>query len=94
MVSGRHGKQKAVCEFCGRRHNAKDDICDVRTKDYDSGNSLEKDGGAYNITLNDLNEMVNNKRELVFELIINTKKFEKKAFCVNMDLRSEDSRPS
>ena len=78
------------CEFCGRRHTAKDDICDIRTNEYDSGNSLEKDGGAYNITLGDLNKMLEQKRDLVFEFIIISTTFEKKDLTVNLTSDKND----
>jgi len=56
------------CEFCGRRHNIRDDICDIQTNEENSGNSLSK--GAYDIRLIDLYSMIKYKRDLVFEVMI------------------------
>ena len=34
--------KKAACEFCGIKHNIRDDICDIRTpKIKKNGNSME-----------------------------------------------------
>ena len=60
--------RKAECEFCGRRHTVRDDICDIRTADHKTGNSL---AGAKGIRLQDLYEMIVNERDLVFEVLIN-----------------------
>jgi hypothetical protein len=44
--------RKAVCEFCGNKHNMRDDICDIRTKKYKKdGNTMD---ASTNITLQDL----------------------------------------
>ena len=82
MERQRHGKTE--CEFCGRRHTTKDDICDTKTNDYASGNSIEKDGGAYHITLKDLFDMCKTKRDLVFEFIITAPDFNKEGLCHNL----------
>ena len=33
--------RKVDCEFCGRSHTSRDDICDIRTEEVESGNTLE-----------------------------------------------------
>jgi len=83
MEKLRHGERKAECEFCGRRHTVKDDICDVKTNDCNSGNSMDKDEGAYNITLKDLYDMLTTKRDLIFEFIL-TSQFDKAGLAVNL----------
>jgi hypothetical protein len=41
--------RKASCEFCDRKHNIRDDICDIKTKQFKKdGNSME---AASKITL-------------------------------------------
>ena len=37
--SGR--SRKMECEFCGRQHSARDDICDIRTDDHENANTIE-----------------------------------------------------
>jgi hypothetical protein len=64
--SGRH--KKAECEFCGRCHTTRDDICDIRTESVDSGNTME---GVKLIKLQDIYDMVKSKREIVFQVMIN-----------------------
>ena len=51
-------KRKAECEFCGRRHNYRDDMCEICTPQHSSGNKL--DNGARLIKLRDLYSMLKN----------------------------------
>jgi hypothetical protein len=61
--------RKANCEFCGNKHNIRDDYCDIRTNKYKKdGNKLE---AASKITLKDLYDQIKNKRDLKFEVLIN-----------------------
>ena len=44
--------RKASCEFCGDKHNIRDDICEIKTAKFKrGGNSME---AASKITLQDL----------------------------------------
>jgi hypothetical protein len=52
LAKNSHYSKKADCEFCGRKHSNKDDICDIKTKYYWSGNSLQD--GALDISLENL----------------------------------------
>ena len=67
MIKDKYFKKK--CEFCGRKHNIRDDFCEIRTKDYRSGNDMDK--GATDITLQDLYDMLTDSRDLVFEVMVN-----------------------
>lgn len=62
-------QRKAECEFCGKRHNYKDDICEISTPEHPSGNKL--DSGARLIKLGDLYERLKYKRKIRFEVWIN-----------------------
>jgi len=64
-----YSSRKAECEFCGRRHNQRDDMCEIRTEGYPNGNDLEN--GGRQIKLKDLYGMIINERDLRFEVSIN-----------------------
>ena len=66
----RHTQSKQKCEFCGRTHTMRDDICDIKTKKCKSGNSWED--GCRKITLGDLYSMLSSKRNIRLEVMINT----------------------
>jgi hypothetical protein len=36
-----NGRHKKDCEFCGRCHTLRDDICDIKTENVESGNTME-----------------------------------------------------
>jgi hypothetical protein len=38
---GSYSTRKRDCEFCGRRHSMRDDVCEVKTDELGSGNSEE-----------------------------------------------------
>ena len=61
-------RRKRVCEFCGRRHNSRDDICNVRSAEVENGNDLE---GAKKLTLKDLYDQLEYKRDLIIEVMLN-----------------------
>mmetsp|Transcript_1956 Transcript_1956/g.3405 ORF Transcript_1956/g.3405 Transcript_1956/m.3405 type:complete len:240 (+) Transcript_1956:2248-2967(+) len=68
--SSRYPRKKLECEFCGRRHRPNyDEICEIRTADYQSGNSWEE--GVKEICLEDLYLQMNKRRDLIFEVMIN-----------------------
>ena len=51
--SNRYGqKTKESCEFCGRKHDINNDICDVKSNQVKDGNDFEN--GAKILTLADL----------------------------------------
>lgn len=61
--------RKAACEFCGDKHNIRNDICDIKTKKFKKdGNSME---AASKITLQDLYDQIKYERDLKFEVLIN-----------------------
>ena len=62
---GSYSTRKRECEFCGRRHNMRDDVCEVKTDELGSGNSEE---GSQKITLRDLYDVIKHERELIFEV--------------------------
>lgn len=72
-AKGKYGgvmTQKAPCEFCGNKHNIRDDICDIKTKNFKKdGNTME---ASTKITLQDLYDQIIYKRDLKFEVMINT----------------------
>lgn len=69
IQSSSYSSKKAQCEFCGNRHNLRDDICDIRTKNFKKdGNTLE---AATKIKLEDLYDQLKYKRDLKFEVLIN-----------------------
>lgn len=51
-----YSQRKAVSEFSGRRHNNRDDICEIQTADYKDGNDFEN--GGRQIKLRDLYDML------------------------------------
>ena len=90
-MSGNYGARKAECEFCGRRHNQRDDICELRTNKEDNGNDL--DNGGREITLSNLYDKIEHKRKLRFEVMINKDSgFDFRGFNMNrnFDLDSSD----
>ena len=65
-----YGPSKKVrCEFCGRNHTLRDDMCDARTEKHGSGNVLET---AKEMKLQDLFDMLNKPRELILQVMINS----------------------
>lgn len=75
-------QQKAECEFCGKRHNYKDDICDMSTPEHSSGNKL--DNGARLIKLGDLYKLLKHKRNIRFEVWLNKDtEFDSRALGLN-----------
>ena len=65
-----YSNRKAACEFCGQRHNMRDDVCDIKTDKYSKdGNTME---AASNITLEHLYNQIKNTRDLKLEVMINT----------------------
>lgn len=60
--------RKAACEFCGEKHNIRDDFCEIRTKKFKNGNSME---AASKIILQDLYDQIKYQRDLKFEVMIN-----------------------
>lgn len=62
-------QRKPECEFCGKRHNLRDDICEICTSEYSSGNKI--DHGARLIKLRDLYARLKYKRCIKFEVMIN-----------------------
>ena len=78
---------KADCEFCGRRHNKNNVQCPLRTAEYPDGNNLEK--GGKQIKLRDLYDMLEHKRILKFEVMINKEMgFDPKGLSLNSDITS------
>ena len=69
LQTSSYSSKKANCEFCGNRHNIRDDICDVKSKHFKKdGNSFE---AASKIKLEDLYDQLKYKRDLKFEVMIN-----------------------
>ena len=64
-----YSSRKAECEFCGRRHNQRDDMCEIKTDEYPNGNNLEE--GGRQIKLRDLYDKIQYPRDLRFEVSIN-----------------------
>ena len=84
-----NSQRKAECEFCGRRHNYRDDVCEICTKDHPSGNKI--DNGARLIRLKDLYAMLKYERTLRFEVMINKDlEFNSKALGLNKSHSDED----
>ena len=83
-----YSQRKAECEFCGRRHNNRDDICDIRTDEYPDGNDFEK--GARHIKLGDLYAKLKYQRPIRFEVMINKDSgFDVKGLTLNRDFNDE-----
>ena len=83
-----YSQRKAECEFCGRRHNNRDDICDLCTEEYADGNDFEK--GARQIKLSDLYDRLKYKRQIRFEVMINKDTgFDLKGLTLNRDFNDD-----
>ena len=68
--TNRYGqRQKAKCEFCGRRHDARDDICEVKSSQCENGNDFEN--GVNVLTLGDLYKQLESDRSIKLECMIN-----------------------
>lgn len=80
--------RKVVSEFSGRRHNNRDDICDIAIEGFPDGNDLEK--GGRDIKLRDLYGMLKYKRNIRFEVMINKDSgFDVKGLTLNRDFTGE-----
>lgn len=61
--------RKVACEFCGVKHNIRNDICDIATKKFKKeGNSWE---ASNKIQLKDLYDQLKYKRDLKLEVMVN-----------------------
>jgi len=80
--------RKAECEFCGRKHNRRDDICEIKTEAFANGNDLNN--GGRDIKLQDLYDALEHERDLKFEVMFNKDiNLEQKGLTLNRDLDDE-----
>ena len=68
LLKGQYKPVKADCEFCGAKHDRRDDYCDIRSKELKDGNIADH---AQKITLSDLYAMLKYDRDIKLEVMIN-----------------------